>query len=194
MKNEMIYKLEPQNFDVNLLRPAKTTCVDVQNMVPGNVGGVNTPLIIGGITMKVSDPGSQLSIVELPAPPNAHPWVPDPVRYVVVSGKNNWFTIQFNQPVKWAEINVAPGKSIPHSNNAVFVNFFNSGGLQSIRGETIEGPYRVQSIVFSSQDYVQSIGNDVGPPPKPQVANDISEVTMYSGPNDIIFWSVCYWL
>jgi hypothetical protein len=168
------------------LRP-KMPCVGFQDV---ELGAINDGEIIENIKLKAN----QMSVIEMPAPQNAHPWVPDPIRYLEINGPAIFF-IEFIQPVYWVEISVAPGKEINSQLPAdVSVGFQNSSYNYCASMKHFEGANIVRRTTFTSADLVKVGGGEFEPPATIKEAGDIKEVSIYAGNSNILTWQICYWL
>ena len=168
------------------LRPVMTF-VSFQDV---GIGVINDGEIIKNIKLKAN----QMGVIEMPAPQNAHPWVPDPIRYLEVNGPC-MFRIEFIQPAHLVEVSVAPGKELNIGAPAnLSVGFSNSSGSFCTSMKSFEGANVVRSVTFTSADLVKVGGGEFEPPAKITEAGDIKEVSIYAGNSNILTWKVCYWL
>jgi hypothetical protein len=183
-----IRQIDPIN--VSRLHPP-LTCVGFQNLQPGKL---KDDVTIDGVRFATAGNKVQSSIIEMPAPQDAYPWVPDPVRYFESqSFAGHWLTIEFEESVRWVELNAAPGKVDPFvSSHSIFVFCENSMGRGSATAEELDAPFVITTVTFTSASLVRVGGGEFGPPETLEPAGEIKRLRIYAGNSDIVVWQVCY--
>jgi len=176
--------IDPGNF-----RPA-LICTDFQNLSPGTT--LQKEFDFGKVKIQ-AEHGAR--IIQIPAPSDAPPWVPNQLHFIEAPCKDRGANIRilFKKPVQWVEIDLAWGKSdelsTTRSINAYFVN---SNGHVSAPKEHDLGA-TVKTMVFTATEKIKKGGSEFGPPAEWYTAGDIDYVQINSWDCDIRLWRVCYW-
>ena len=176
--------------DPSLLKPV-LQCVDFQNIAPSQTA--QSEFKIGPVKFTVSG-GGVGKIIQKKPPPSAHPWVPDPLHFLEISGPSTtWMSIDFKEPVKWVDLNVAQGKVSIFGSNHLCVTFGNSAGQESEAQCHVKGSYIVRTVTMTHKDKIKVGGGEFQPPAKYVDAGDIKNININAFNSEIVIWNVCYW-
>jgi hypothetical protein len=184
MKDSDSAIIDPGNFKPVLI------CTDFQNLSPGTT--LQNEFDFGKFKLG-ADFGAR--IIQIPAPSNAHPWVPNPLHFIEAPFKNSTahVTISFQKPVQWVEIDLAWGKCDAFSSTkSITANLVNSKNHSSESKVHDLGP-TVKTMVFTAADKVKKGSGELGQPVEWYPAGDITQIEISSLNCDIRLWRICYW-
>lgn len=176
-------------IDFTHVRPV-TTCVDFQDAAVQKLGKKYSK---DGLKFEAISSGD-LSIVEIPAPPNAFAWVPPLVKYLFNSD-DALLMVTFPAPVNWVEVSVAK-VSTPASNypSLCLIGSYvrNAKGWQSgVKDAPLADPFGlVRSYDFSSRELVIPPHGEFERAPKPVEIGPITELFVNSTAFHV--WRICY--